>query len=141
TAKPIIDMSVVVLADEDVPRAIERLATIGYVHRGDLGVAGREAFYSPPQLPAHHLYVCHVGSLGLRNHLAVRDYLRANPDAARQYGELKQKLAARHPDDIDAYLAGKTDFILNILRQSPFTAEQLAAIEGSNRSTPPNRPS
>ncbi|MFW5943074.1 MAG: GrpB family protein [Chloroflexota bacterium] len=140
-AKPIVDMSVVVASEADVPRAIERLATIGYEHRGDLGVAGREAFYSPPHLPAHHLYVCPAGSLGLRNHLAVRDYLRANPGAAREYAALKQKLAARHPHDIEAYIDGKTGFILDILRQAGLAPEQLQSIADTNRQPPRNEPS
>src|SRR5688500_13075223 len=40
-AKPIIDVDVIV-RPEDVGVAIERLGAIGYVHRGDLGIAGRE---------------------------------------------------------------------------------------------------
>src|SRR5579862_585811 len=43
-AKPIIDIDVVVEADTDVSLAIERLAVLGYQHRGDLGIEGREAF-------------------------------------------------------------------------------------------------
>ena len=37
-AKPIIDISVVVREKLDVPAAISRLATLGYVHRGNLGI-------------------------------------------------------------------------------------------------------
>ena len=40
-AKPIIDLDAVVLA-VDVPGAIGRLAAAGYIHQGDLGVAGRK---------------------------------------------------------------------------------------------------
>jgi hypothetical protein len=36
---------------EHVPLAIERLATLGYAHRGNLGIEGREAFQSPMDLP------------------------------------------------------------------------------------------
>src|SRR6266540_5229473 len=43
-AKTIIDVDVVVPTVADVAVAIERLATLGYVHRGDLGIPGREAF-------------------------------------------------------------------------------------------------
>ena len=32
---------------------------------------------------------------------AIRDYLRARPDAAREYGELKKRLARLFPNDID----------------------------------------
>jgi GrpB-like predicted nucleotidyltransferase (UPF0157 family) len=132
-AKPVIDMSVVVPSQEDVPRAIERLATLGYVHRGNLGIVGREAFHAPPDLPRHHLYVCHQGSLGLRNHLALRDYLRTHPDAAREYGALKKQLAAQFPNDIDRYLDGKTAFITAILREMGLSEEEVEGIEGSNR--------
>lgn len=131
-AKPIIDMTVVVKSRADVPRAIARLATLGYVHRGDLGIKGREAFHAPAGLPAHHLYVCPAGALALRNHIAVRDYLRAHPDAARAYGELKQRLAEAYHDDVESYMAGKTAFIAEILREAGFSPEQLASIEEEN---------
>src|SRR5262245_23285042 len=42
-AKPIIDIDVVVPSLADIPEAIRRLAILGYVHRGDLGIPGREA--------------------------------------------------------------------------------------------------
>jgi GrpB-like predicted nucleotidyltransferase (UPF0157 family) len=115
-AKPIIDVSVVVRAESEVPAAIERLATLGYVHEGTLGVEGREAFKSPGGLPAHNLYLCPRDNPGLANHLAVRDHLRANPEAAKRYGDLKRQLAERVPQDIDGYVDGKTDFLLRILR-------------------------
>ena len=132
-AKPIIDMSVVVQFPGQIPLAIERLATLGYVHRGNLGVEGREAFQSPPELPAHHLYVCPKGSLGLTNPLALRDYLRVHPDVAHAYGGLKKTLASEFPDDIDGYIDGKTNLILGILRKVGFSPDQLDAIEKTNR--------
>jgi GrpB-like predicted nucleotidyltransferase (UPF0157 family) len=82
-AKPVIDMAVVVPSVDDISLAIARLATLRYVHRGNLGIEGREAFRSPVELPAHHLYLCPASSLGLLNPLAVRDYLRVHPDVAR----------------------------------------------------------
>jgi GrpB-like predicted nucleotidyltransferase (UPF0157 family) len=132
-AKPIIDMTVVVPSADDIPRAIERLVPLGYVHRGDVGIEGREAFRSPEELPAHHLYVCPAGSLGLLNPVAVRDYLRVHPDVARAYGDLKKSLALAFPNDIDSYLDGKTDLILGILREVGFSSDQLEAIERMNR--------
>jgi GrpB-like predicted nucleotidyltransferase (UPF0157 family) len=132
-AKPIIDMSVVVPSTGDVSMAIGRLATLGYAHRGNLGVEGREAFRAPPGLPPHHLYVCPTGSLGLSNPLAVRDYPRANPAVARGYGSLKKSLAERFQYDMDSYVDGKTDFILGILREVGFSADQIEAVERVNR--------
>src|SRR5262245_8084049 len=60
-AKPIIDFDIVVPSAERVPAVIERLAGLGYRHRGDLGVPGREAFYRPRSTLAHQLYVCVAG--------------------------------------------------------------------------------
>jgi GrpB-like predicted nucleotidyltransferase (UPF0157 family) len=46
-AKPIIDIDVVVASSDSLSKAIGRLATLGYIHRGDLGIDDREAFDSP----------------------------------------------------------------------------------------------
>jgi GrpB-like predicted nucleotidyltransferase (UPF0157 family) len=132
-AKPIIDISVVVATDAEVPLAIEHLARLGYVHLGNLDIEGREAFEAPDGLPAHNLYVCPEGSLGLVNQLAVRDYLRRDCDTARAYGELKKQLARRFPEDIESYVYGKTDLVLDILRKMNLPADRIAAIERVNR--------
>jgi GrpB-like predicted nucleotidyltransferase (UPF0157 family) len=132
-AKPVIDIDVIVNAGSDVPEAIQRLASVGYAHRGNLGVEGREAFDSPGDLPKHHLYLCQRNSIALANHLSIRDYLRTHPDAAMEYGELKKKLAKEFPHDIDSYIDGKTDLLLRILRASGFPSERLDAIESVNR--------
>jgi GrpB-like predicted nucleotidyltransferase (UPF0157 family) len=132
-AKPIIDMTVVVAGRGDVPRTIERLATLGYRHCGNLGIDDRDAFDHASDLPRHNLYVCPEGTIGVVNQLAVRDYLRAEPDAARRYGELKKRLAGRFPNDIDSYVFGKTDFILDVLRHVGLSEEQLTSIERVNR--------
>ena len=132
-AKPIIDISIVVPDSSDVPLGIERLATLGYVHQGDLGLKGREAFAHPDGLPRHHLYLCPRDSVALANHLALRDYLRTHPEAVREYGELKKRLAQRFPDDIDSYIDGKTTMLVSMLRATGFPEDQLRQIERANR--------
>lgn len=132
-AKPIVDISVVVRGEPEVPVAIKLLATLGYVHRGNLGIEGREAFHSPDGLPVHSLYLCLRDSIALANHLAVRDYLRTHPNTATEYGELKKRLAKEFSHDIDSYIDGKTDLLLGILRVSGFPQAQLEAIERVNR--------
>ena len=64
----------------------------------------------------------------------LRDHLRAHPDAARGYGELKQRLAERFAHDIDGYIDGKTALIVELLRAAGgIGAAQLEAIERANR--------
>jgi GrpB-like predicted nucleotidyltransferase (UPF0157 family) len=94
-AKPIIDIDIIVSNMSVALRVIQRLTPLGYTHRGDLGIKGRHAFFHPSEPPDHHLYVCLEGSIGLRNHLVLRDYLRIHPVAATQYGTLKMRLAER----------------------------------------------
>lgn len=110
-AKPIIDLDVVLASPADLPEAIRRLASIGYAHQGDLGIAGREAFHSPVGPLRHHLYVLSAGANELRRHLDFRDALRSNSDLRDRYGALKRSLAQVYEDDPSAYTQAKTAFI------------------------------
>jgi GrpB-like predicted nucleotidyltransferase (UPF0157 family) len=131
-AKPIIDMDVVV-PDAELAEGIRRLAALGYEHRGDLGIVRREAFRPPAGSVPHNLYLCSSNSPALANHLALRNYLRDNPEAARAYGEVKMRLALAHAGDLEAYVEGKTEFITSILRQVGFSQAALSDIEVMNR--------
>lgn len=109
-----------VIADRgDLPAVIQRLRPIGDHHEGNLEVPGREAFTSPAGAPAHHLYVCAVGTPALDRHLAFRDALRADPALVAAYGDLKRTLAARLSDDRNAYTEAKSPFIEQVLAASP----------------------
>jgi len=131
-AKPIIDMTIVIPSPSQMPDIIKSLVTIGYIHKGDQGVPGREAFDRAQNTPAHNLYACTQDNLGLRNHLAIRNHLRSHPDKVQTYGDLKKQLAKQFPHDIDAYVDGKTEFLLSILKSEGFTPEELQAIQGVN---------
>jgi GrpB-like predicted nucleotidyltransferase (UPF0157 family) len=48
---------------------------------------------------------------GWERRLLFRDYLRAHPDAADAYVDLKPRLAAMVNDDIAAYRNGKGAFV------------------------------
>jgi GrpB-like predicted nucleotidyltransferase (UPF0157 family) len=142
-AKPVIDMDIVVRHGTDIPAVIAELAHIGYQHRGDLGIAGREAFYAPNNLPTHHLYLGHRDAASIRNHLLVRDYLRQHPQAVTAYAHLKQHLAHTCGDDIDAYVAGKSQFLAEILRSQGMVTDDVDAIISQNQPptyTTPRRP-
>lgn len=131
-AKPILDVDVIV-APADVETAVTALGTVGYVHRGDLGVAGREAFHAPDRAPHRHVYVCAVGTTNVRNHLAVRDVLRRRDDLRDAYAATKLALAADPDMDLDAYLAGKSAVLQEVLRASgEFSDDELRAIDRLN---------
>ena len=131
-AKPIIDIDVVVPSRAEISATVERLADLSYVHSGDLGIEDREAFKSPVGLPAHHLYACVQGCVALENHLTLREYLRRNPPTAAAYGQLKKKLAEQFPADIESYVAGKTDFLVEVLRGAGLPEAVLLTVRNAN---------
>ena len=120
TAKPVIDIDLIIEDHSALKPITDILAKLGYEYMGDLGIKDREAFKrtssrtpddgSMRDWPTHNLYVCINGSIALRNHLALRDFLRANPQKAKEYGELKKRLIAENPFDIDLYILKTLDF-------------------------------
>jgi len=97
-----------------LPWAIDRLAGLGYIHWGNLGVPEREAFHAPASDPAHHLYLCPPGSSEFQRHIAFRDYLRAHPEDRKAYSDLKIALAERFRKDRAAYNDAKAEFVAGI---------------------------
>ncbi len=66
-AKPILDINVVIRDTGDLPVVTMALSSMGYLHQGDLGIPGREAFLITENSiarswPMHHLYVCAEGA-------------------------------------------------------------------------------
>ena len=117
SAKPIIDIDIVIKDYSVFDTVVERLATLGYIHEGNLGIKDREAFdyKGDADLPKHHLYVCPEFSEELHRHIAFRDYLRNNPEAVQKYSRVKEEGARLFPDSIDAYIAYKSPCIDEIL--------------------------
>ena len=116
SAKPCIDVDVIIEDYSVFADMVRKLETIGYFHEGDLGIRDREAFrYSDkPHLLTHHLYVCPKYSRELHRHLTFRDFLRSNPEAAKQYGQVKERAAQLFPEDIDKYIGYKSPCIARL---------------------------
>ena len=119
SAKPCIDMDVVIPDRAALGDAIRRLAQIGYQHEGDLGIPDRHAFKyeGKTHLQKHHLYVCPADSRELHRHLTFRNYLRAHPDDAARYSAVKEEAARLYPNDIDSYIRHKSPCIEEIYRK------------------------
>lgn len=101
-AKPIIDIDLVFQHPAKFKEIKKALLTLGYRHKGDQGIPGREVFKrargeAHPVLDDihHHLYVCQADSIELARHLLFRDYLRKNAEARHEYIQLKCRLALR----------------------------------------------
>ena len=113
SAKPCIDIDVIIKDYSVFEELVKRLEAIGYIHEGNLGIKDREAFKytDKPHLMMHHLYVCPQYSEELHRHIIFRDFLRSNPKAVKKYSLVKETAAEFFPNDIDKYIEYKTPCI------------------------------
>jgi GrpB-like predicted nucleotidyltransferase (UPF0157 family) len=119
-AKPVIDIQVSVARLQPMDAYSPALAGLGYIHVPHDDDAFCPFFHRPASWPhTHHVHVVQAGGDEERRTLAFRDYLRAHPEAAREYAALKAQLAeAFSGDDFtsrEAYAAAKSDFVTQIL--------------------------
>lgn len=112
-AKPIID---ILLEVDNMDRLDDRCVAVeqlGYEGLGEFGIPGRRYFRknNSSGVRTHQIHAFQTDSGQIERHLAFRDYMVAYPEHAREYSELKRRLARQHPNDIEAYMAGKDPFI------------------------------
>ena len=120
-AKPIVDMCAIVRDIDDLAAQEGRLESIGWLAAPEPSdVQDRRRSYCTPSVArrTHHLHVVEATSSAWRGWLAFRDHLRAHPDDASAYADLKRSLAADSPDPNDrtGYRAGKSGFIHELAR-------------------------
>jgi len=117
-AKPIIDLLVGV-EDLEVSRAcFEPLADLGYLYDPYLADEMHWFCKPDPSRRTHHLHLVPHDSPRYRDELAFRDHLRESSEKARDYAELKHRLAARFEHDREGYTDAKADFIQRTLREA-----------------------
>ena len=117
SAKPCIDIDVIIKDYSAFDIIVSRLEMIGYINEGNLGIKDREAFkyFNKPHFRTHHLYVCPQKSEELYRHITFRDFLRSNVDAVKKYSYVKETAARLFPHDIEKYMEYKLENLLLIL--------------------------
>jgi len=114
-AKPIIDMQVSVVDIERQDDYVQPLERLGYLFAPDPAFPDYHYFAKPHTRPrSHHLHVCQADGHQELRHLAVRDFLRAHPEEAARYEQLKRALVREHPEDRLAYVAGKDGYMIEL---------------------------
>jgi GrpB-like predicted nucleotidyltransferase (UPF0157 family) len=126
-AKPIIDCDIVV-AEQHVAAGSAVLTGLGFTPVGQLGIPLRWAFKEPGRLAGTNTYIVVAGSLSLRNHLAVRDILRADPDLRQEYAAVKRQAGASAAT-IDDYGRAKNAMVQKLLAAAGLTDAERAAID------------
>ncbi len=128
-AKPIIDCDIVV-AQIHVAAASMALVSLGFAPLGELGIPERWAFKEPASLSGTNTYVIVDGCLSLRNHLGLRDVLRADATLRDEYAAVKRAAGARAAT-IDEYGQAKSGNIQKILAAAGLTDAERASIAGN----------
>lgn len=110
-AKPIIDILLEVETVAELDGYQRNFEAIGYECLGEFGMPGRRYYRKGGDERTHQIHAFDAGSPDVMRHIAFRDYLRAHPDVARQYGQLKQRVAMTCRHDISSYSEGKAEFV------------------------------
>lgn len=114
-AKPVIDIMIGVesLADAD-QHCITPITALGYEYVAAFEdvLPGRRYFRrnNAEGMRTHQIHLWQIDDSNYERHLLFRDYLRAHPDMASSYAQLKRKLIGQF-DRVNDYAAAKTDFI------------------------------
>ena len=118
-AKPIIDIMPVVCSIAAVDEKQGAFEETGYEYLGEFGMAQRRYLRKGGDERTHQVHIFQeTDRINIERHLAVRDFLRAHSEIARQYGALKESLARRYPYDIEGYCDGKAAFVKDLEHQA-----------------------
>ena len=119
-AKPIIDIAVSVNTLDSIKPYIELLKKNGIIFRKE-DVKEQLLFVIgdfEKEFRTHHIHVVEWNSIAWNNYINFRDYLNAFPEYAKEYDDLKKKLALEFANNRGNYTAGKHEFIEKILKQA-----------------------
>lgn len=118
-AKPIIDLSPLVRDFDEAAALVPCLEAIGYVYRGEYGIARRHYFVYR-EADSRHVHILEPGNHHHLRHVLFRDYLRAHPESAAAYAAMKREMARQHGVTREAYTVAKTPFIHDILQRAGY---------------------
>lgn len=110
-AKPIIDILIEVKSLEELDSDSHLIEAIGYLAKGEFGIAGRRYFQKGDVQRSHHVHAFLFDSMDAKRHLAFRDYLIAFPNIASEYASIKRDAATVCDNDIDVYCNYKDSFV------------------------------
>lgn len=121
-AKPIIDIMATVKYLDDAKKCIRPLQKVSYKYQPQHeSLIPERRFFNkgqPPKEQHYHLHLVEHSSDFWKRHILFRDYLRTHPEIAREYYELKKKLASKHGTDREGYTEAKTSFIQTVIAKA-----------------------
>ncbi|NCC70380.1 GrpB family protein [bacterium] len=121
TAKPIVDIGVLVDSIDNIPFFVEKLSSIGYLYFPTMSSVERIFLRKGNPIKYHLSIACPKHSFWNRN-IMFRDYLRNHPELTEEYIQLKLNNISITPEidfgDLSksqAYNNGKGEFVQKVL--------------------------
>ncbi len=115
SAKPIIDIAVLIPSLKNAEGYIEPLGKIGYRYFKDRSSVER-IFFVKGEPPKYHLSLAQPEKFSYwKRQILFRDYLRQHHDLALEYEALKKQLMAKYLDGRQQYSDGKNEFVNKVL--------------------------
>ncbi|MBD2868261.1 GrpB family protein [Paenibacillus arenilitoris] len=117
-AKPIVDIQISVMDDEDLAAYKAKIEGLGFQWRSDNPDRTKKYFRETPGSRRTHIHVRRAGSFSEQLTLLFRDYLRAHPADCLNYAAEKHRLFELYRHDRPKYVEGKGPVVWEILRRA-----------------------
>lgn len=115
SAKPIIDIAVLIPSLEDAQKYLAPLAELGYEYKPAQSSQERYFFVKGNPVQFHLSLAQRERFSYWRRQVLFLDYLKKHPEACKEYETVKKNLIEKFPDGGNEYSAGKSEFIQTIL--------------------------
>lgn len=118
SAKPIIDIAVLLPTLENATKYIPLLKKIGYQFFKERSSVER-FFFVKGEPAKYHLSLAQPEKFSYwKRQILFRDYLKSHSDLAKEYEKLKKQLIQQHSDGRQKYSEAKSEFINKIISLS-----------------------
>jgi GrpB-like predicted nucleotidyltransferase (UPF0157 family) len=113
SAKPLIDVLIVVAKIEPFTEEKSQMESLGYLWGENYIAPDTLIFFKEESngSKTENIHVCVKGSFKANQFIQTRDYVRTHPERAMSYTKLKKELKLKYPDDYQAYRDGKQAFL------------------------------
>ena len=116
-AKPIIDIMIGIETFPPSQYLSNELVSLGYEMLGEAGVPKR-LYFRYRGLQAFNVHIVEREGRHWKSNLALRDYLRAHPEEARHYEEVKMKVARSGVSSLLKYSEAKSAVVEELLSRA-----------------------
>lgn len=122
SAKPIIDIMVIVENIDLIDNYNELMIEKGYIPRGENGINERRYFIklNPDNSGNHtcHIHIYQKGNQHITDELMFRDYLEVDAESFKEYEKIKIKAARHYRHSPRAYVDAKCNCIKKIMEKA-----------------------